>query len=382
MEHLFDYLKTSNPMHDILYFVLFCALIFFFLFIVIIAKKNGVSFNFFGFFKSEGDKKEASHKIEQAAKKLEEKENGTNTTMQDFEKILTRINFRLDNTEKEQIKVLEEEKKTIELELNKYRNETEKNVKTIEGLKSENEMLNKKLNALNNEIKVLKLDKHPDILTFDKVLYQLNVSLYELYTEILVKDHISKYKNDNEFEAYMKNRINIIFPYIKKHIEKNYTNGILVKSINEVFTTDTNSIYKNIYKNIELGFREIKKISTQYHKLTQIQYKENLNKLETSINNYYKNLSQEIKKNVTEIQKSTTEEITKTFLKKDFLFDLIIDNELNSIETNINIRNEMKENGKNICIETIDSVIKTLESYFKNKVVKIALMRIKNQKGE
>ena len=383
MEHLFDYLKTSNPLHDILYFALFCAVIFFFLFIVIIAKKNGISFNFFGLFKGEADKKEASPKVEQVVKKMEEVKtsNSSGATMDELEKMLTRINFRLDTEEREQLKTLEEEKKILELELNKFKSESEKNVKTIEGLKSENIILNKKVDALNKEIKMLKLDKHPDILTFDKALYQLNTSLYELYTEMLSKDHISRYRDTDEFKNYVNNRTGVIIPYIRKHVEKLYTNGTLVKTINEVFMDTSNNTFKSIYKNIHIGFDELRKVSLFYHDISQKIYKENLGKLEYSISSYLRNLSHEIKNNVSNIQNNTPEQILKLYLKRDVLFDLVIDNEMNSMEVNNNSRNEMREKRKEICMSTIDSIIKTLETYFKDKVVKTAMLRMK-QKGE
>lgn len=382
MQYLFDYLKTSNPLHDILYFVLFCAVIFFFLFIVIIAKKNGISFNFFGLLKGEAEsKKEASPKVEQVVKKIDEIKTSSSTgaTMDDLEKMLTRINFRLDGTNKEQFKSLEEEKKLLELELNKFKSETEKNVKTIEGLKSENVILTKKVDALNKEIKILKLDKHPDILTFDKVLYQLHTSLYELYTEILSKDHISKYRNTDEFKMYVKERVSIIIPYIRKHVEKLYS-GTLVKGISEVFLDTSNITFKTIYKNIYICFNELRNVSLHYHDISQKCYKENLGKLEHSISSYLRNLSHEIKENIVEISKISIDEIMKKYLKRDVLFDLVIDNEMNSVEINNNARNDKREKRKEICLQTIDSIIKTLENYFKDKVIKTAMLRMK--KGE
>lgn len=379
MEHLFDYLKTSNPLHDILYFALFCAVIFFFLFIVIIAKKNGISFNFFGLFRGEADtKKEASPKVEQAVKKLEETKSGN--TMDDLEKMLTRINFRLDSKDREQLKTIEEEKKILELELNKYKTEFEKNTKTIEGLQSENVILTKKVDALNKEIKMLKLDKHPDVLIFDKVLYQLNTALYELYTEILTKDHISRYRNNEEFKPYVQNRTTLIMSYIRKHVEKLYQ-GTLVKTINEIFMDNSHATFKTIYKNIHVGFNELRRISLYYHDLTQKEYKENLSHLEQSISSYLRNLSHEIKNNSVTIHRSSPEEIMKQFLKRDILFDLIIDNEMNSVEANNDTRSEMREKRKETCIQIIDSLLKNLETYFKEKIVKTALLRMK-QEGE
>lgn len=379
MEHLFDYLKTSNPLHDILYFALFCAVIFFFLFIVIIAKKNGISFNFFGLFRGEADtKKEASPKVEQAVKKLEETKSGN--TMDDLEKMLTRINFRLDSKDREQLKTIEEEKKILELELNKYKTEFEKNTKTIEGLQSENVILTKKVDALNKEIKMLKLDKHPDVLIFDKVLYQLNTALYELYTEILTKDHISRYRNNDEFKPYVQNRTTLIMSYIRKHVEKLYQ-GTLVKTINEIFMDNSHATFKTIYKNIHVGFNELRRISLYYHDLTQKEYKENLSHLEQSISSYLRNLSHEIKNNSVTIHRSSPEEIMKQFLKRDTLFDLIIDNEMNSVEANNDTRSEMREKRKETCIQIIDSLLKNLETYFKEKIVKTALLRMK-QEGE
>lgn len=379
MEHLFDYLKTSNPLHDILYFALFCAVIFFFLFIVIIAKKNGISFNFFGLFRGEADtKKEASPKVEQAVKKLEETKSGN--TMDDLEKMLTRINFRLDSKDREQLKTIEEEKKILELELNKYKTEFEKNTKTIEGLQSENVILTKKVDALNKEIKMLKLDKHPDVLIFDKVLYQLNTALYELYTEILTKDHISRYRNNEEFKPYVQNRTTLIMSYIRKHVEKLYQ-GTLVKTINEIFMDNSHATFKTIYKNIHVGFNELRRISLYYHDLTQKEYKENLSHLEQSISSYLRNLSHEIKNNSVTIHRSSPEEIMKQFLKRDTLFDLIIDNEMNSVEANNDTRSEMREKRKETCIQIIDSLLKNLETYFKEKIVKTALLRMK-QEGE
>lgn len=379
MEHLFDYLKTSNPLHDILYFALFCAVIFFFLFIVIIAKKNGISFNFFGLFRGEADtKKEASPKVEQAVKKLEETKSGN--TMDDLEKMLTRINFRLDSKDREQLKTIEEEKKILELELNKYKTEFEKNTKTIEGLQSENVILTKKVDALNKEIKMLKLDKHPDVLIFDKVLYQLNTALYELYTEILTKDHISRYRNNEEFKPYVQNRTTLIMSYIRKHVEKLYQ-GTLVKTINEIFMDNSHATFKTIYKNIHVGFNELRRISLYYHDLTQKEYKENLSHLEQSISSYLRNLSHEIKNNSVTIHRSSPEEIMKQFLKRDTLFDLIIDNEMNSVEADNDTRSEMREKRKETCIQIIDSLLKNLETYFKEKIVKTALLRMK-QEGE
>ncbi len=378
MEHLFDYLKTSNPIHDILYFALFCAAIFFFLFTVILAKKNGISFNFFGIFKGEAEKKESSKKVEQAIEKIEEKKNGSSINMDDFEKVLNRINFRLDDEKKEQMKTLEEEKKYLELELDKFKNETEKNIKTIEGLKTENVFLNKKVDTLNKEIKMLKLDKHPDILTFDKVLYQLNTSLYELYTEILIKDHISKYRDKDEFKIYVQNRSNVIMSYIRKHIEKTY-NGILVHNINEIFTLNTNNTFKDIYNNIQICFEELRKTSLLYHDMSQKQYKENLRKLENSISSYLRNLSINLKNNSDKIQNHNSEDILKLYLKRDELFDLVIENEINSIDVSNNNKSEMREKRKEICLNTIDSIIKILESYFKDKVVKAALLKMKKE---
>lgn len=369
MEHLFEYLKTSDPLHDVLYFSLFCIAIFFFLFIVIIAKKNGISFNFFGIFKGESSSK-SDKKIEEFSK----------NTINDLEKIVTDIKFKLDDKNKEQIKNIESEKKELEFELNKIKTELEKNDKTIEDLKNENSILTKKVDLLDKEVKVLKLDKHPDVLIFGKVLYQLKTSLYELFTEILIKDHISKYKDNNEFEIYVKKRISLIVSYLKKCIE-NFYQGILIKNIDEIFTDNKNITFKNIYKDIYNGFGELRKISLYYNNIYQEKYKENLNHLENSLDSYFRNLSHDIKNKSSIIQNFSSEEIVKQFLKKETLLDLIIEVEINSTESNVNIRNEKIEKRKEICIRIIDSLLKNLEIYFKDKIVKTVLLKIK-QEGE
>lgn len=391
MENLFKYLETSNPLHDVIYASIILVALIVVVFLIIILKKNGLFVNLFGFIrtKSEENKKD----FEETHPELPSTTSPPNvhrqpTTVDDINPYVTYTedlnNITLSEKEKAEMESLKKEKDKLLAEFEEIKNKHDDTKSALEKIEEENNHLQKTIDLLNKALKVLKTDKHPDVLSFSSALEKVIENTKKTLIDIVDDDKLYKYRDKDLFKEYLTDTVRDLMLENIEIFEK-YFEGHLITNVFYIINDgpDAEKNTKEIKSILNTVFIELRKNTFFYHKQSTMNYKNDIVTVDKLMDEYLSFISKTIIKyyndDIKRLTSVTPDKLIKNCCNKSKLVDLCTEVGLNAVSSYMDIVEKQRIESRNIIEKHVLKYKNTLEKLFKMRLIDKVLKSIENK---
>lgn len=390
MENLFKYLETSNPLHDVIYASIILVALIVVVFLIIILKKNGLFVNLFGFIrtKSEENKKDFEETHPELPTTTAPPSHRQPVTTDDINPYVTYTadlnNITLSEKEKAEIESLKKEKDKLLSEFEEMKNKHDDTKTALEKIEEENDQLQKTIDLLNKALKVLKTDKHPDVLSFSSALEKVIENTKKTLFDIVDDDKLYKYRDKDLFKDYLTDTVRDLMLENIEIFEK-YFEGHLITNFFYILNDgpDAEKNTKEIKSILSTVFIELRKNTFYYHKQSTMNYKNDVMTVDKLMDEYLSFISKTIIKyyndDIKRLTAVTPDKLIKDCCNKSKLVELCTEVGINAVTSYMDIVEKQRIESRNIIEKHVLKYKNTLEKLFKIRLVDKVLKSIENK---